>query len=186
VLRRLEPIGADVLKNIITDGIPRDIESAKALANKIDDRLRKEFEKWAVLAYTNNRARINDKKGADAGVDGVAYFLTSKNENAKIIFQVKSGIVQRGDIAKLRGDMKREKAALAVLITLEAPSRNMVSEAKTDGHYKHEVMGRNYDVISIVTAQEIVDGKRLDIPMAVDVLKAAQIAASPEEQMELL
>ena len=92
------------------DGIPRDIKSAEALAHKKDDRLRKEFEKWAVLTYTNNRAIINEKKGADAGIDAVAYFMTGKNDNAKIIFQVKSGGVQRNAIATLRGDMGRENA----------------------------------------------------------------------------
>jgi len=116
----------------------------------------------------------------------VAYFLTSKNENEKIIFQVKSGGVQRGDIAKLRGDMNRENAVLAVLLTLEEPSRNMISEAKVAGNYRHEVMGKNYEVISIVTAKEIIDGKRLDIPMSLEVVKAAQKAASTDEQMELL
>ena len=50
--------------------------SAEALAHKKDDRLRKEFEKWAVLTYTNNRAIINEKKGADAGIDAVGFFLT--------------------------------------------------------------------------------------------------------------
>ena len=51
----------------------------------------KEFEKWAVLTYTNNRAIINEKKGADAGIDGTAFFKVGKKDNAKIIFQVKSG-----------------------------------------------------------------------------------------------
>jgi site-specific DNA-methyltransferase (adenine-specific) len=50
VLRRLEQtFGAEVLDGIVTDGIPRDMESALTLAHKKDDRLRKEFEKWAVL-----------------------------------------------------------------------------------------------------------------------------------------
>jgi len=121
VLRRLEKaFGEAALEQIKTDGIPRDMQSADALAHKKDDRLRKEFEKWAVLTYSNNRAIINEKKGADAGIDAVGYFLTSKTENAKIIFQVKSGGVKRGDIATLRGDMGRENAALAVLITLGA------------------------------------------------------------------
>jgi len=119
VLRRLEKaFGAEVVDAIKNDGIPRDMASAEALAHKKDDRLRKEFEKWAVLTYTNNRAVINEKKGADAGIDAIGYFLTSKNENAKLIFQVKSGGVKRGDIATLRGDMGRENAALAILITL--------------------------------------------------------------------
>ena len=48
-------------------------------------------------------------------------------------------------------------------------------------------MGRNYDKISIVTIKEIVeDGKRLEIPMSLEVVKAAQKAAAPEEQLELL
>ena len=64
VLRRVEDLfGAKSLELITIDGIPRDMQSAEALAHKIDDRLRKEFEKWAVLTYTNNRAVINEKKG---------------------------------------------------------------------------------------------------------------------------
>jgi site-specific DNA-methyltransferase (adenine-specific) len=123
ILRRLEKtFGPEVLPQIKTDGIPRDMKSAEALAHKKDDRLRKEFEKWAVLTYTNNRAVINEKKGADAGIDARAFFKTGKLDNAKIIFQVKSGGVKRGDIATLRGDMEREEAALAVLITLEEPT----------------------------------------------------------------
>ncbi len=188
VLRRLESaFGPEVLQNITADGIPRDMASAEALAHKKDDRLRKEFEKWAVLTYTNNRAIINEKKGADAGIDAVAYFLTGKNENAKIIFQVKSGAVKRGDVATLRGDMGRENATLAVLITLEEPSVPMVREAKAAGQYQHETMGRNYDIISIVTVREIVDeGKRLEIPMSIEVVKSAQKATGPDEQMTLL
>lgn len=72
------------------DGVPKDIASAMALANRKDDKTRKEFEKWAVLTYSDNQARINDKKGADGGIDGIAYFLKDKDENGKAIFQVKS------------------------------------------------------------------------------------------------
>src|ERR1019366_721287 len=134
VLHRLEKsFGADVLSQIKTDGIPRDMESASALAHKQDDRLRKEFEKWAVLTYTNNRAVINEKKGADSGIDARAYFLTGKDDNAKVIFQVKSGGVKRGDIATLRGDMGRENAALAVLITLEDPSKPYAQRSEGSG-----------------------------------------------------
>ena len=183
VLRRLEKaFGAEVVKAVRTDGIPRDIASAEALAHKKDDRLRKEFEKWAVLTYTNNRAVINEKKGADAGIDARAYFQTGKNDNAKIIFQVKSGGVKRGDIATLRGDMQRENAALAYLVTLEPPTAPMVKEAKAAGQYKHDLMGQSYDQISIVTVKDIVEGHaRLQIPMSLEVLAAAQKAADSEQ-----
>lgn len=187
ILRRLEALGTAIIDTINVDGIPRDMASAKALASKKDDRLRKEFEKWAVLTYTNNRAVINEKKGADAGIDARAYFMTGKRDNAKIIFQVKSGDVKRGDIATLRGDMGREKAALAVLITLEQPTRPMIAEAKAAGQYRHETMGRSYDCISIVTVREIVeDQKRLEIPMSLEVLASAKAASDPTQQGELL
>ena len=183
VLRRLEKaFGVDVLETVKTDGIPRDMKSAEALAQRKDDRLRKEFEKWAVLTYTNNRAVINEKKGADAGIDARAYFMTGKNDNAEIIFQVKSGGVKRGDIAALRGDMDREKAGLAILITMEEPSKPMVNEAKAAGQYSHKTMGRNYDRIGIVTVREIVEeGKRLEIPMSLEVLAAAKRASEGDQ-----
>ena len=186
VLRRIEKaFGRSALESVKTDGIPRDMQSAEALAHRKDDRLRKEFEKWAVLTYTNNRAVINEKKGADAGIDATGYFITGKNDNAKIIFQVKSGGVKRGDIATLRGDMGREKAALAILITLEDPSKPMLSEAKAAGQYRHDTMGRSYDKISIVTVKGIIeDGKRLEIPMSLEVLAAAQRARKDEEEQK--
>ncbi len=141
VLRRLEKqFGKVVLNGIKLDGIPRDMASARALANKKDDRVRKEFEKWAVMTYTGNRAVINQKKGADSGIDGIAYFRTNNTDNAKIILQVKSGSVKRSDIATLRGDMQRESAAMAVLITLEPPTAPMVNEAKAAGLYHHDLM----------------------------------------------
>jgi len=186
-LRRLESaFGKAVLDEITLNGIPRDMKSAVALANKKDDRLRKEFEKWAALTYTNNRAIINDRKGADRGIDGVAYFMTGKRDNAKIIIQVKSGGVKRNDIATLRGDMEREKAALAVFITLEKATKPMIEEAKAAGQYTHEQMGRNYDRIQIVTIEEILEqDKRLDIPMSLEVLKNAQ-RETESNQMSLI
>jgi len=186
VLRRLEKaFGKKVMNGITLNGIPRDVESAVALAHKKDDRVRKEFEKWAVLTYTTNRAIINDKKGADRGIDGTAYFMTGKKDNAKIVFQVKSGGVKRSDVATLRGDMEREGAAMAVLITLEKPTHSMIEEAKAAGSYHHEMMNRSYDRIQIVTVKEIIEQeKRLDVPTSLEVLKAARAAAT-SSQMDL-
>jgi DNA methylase/Restriction endonuclease len=178
IQRLVKDYGREVLGNITLDGIPRDMESAVALANKKDDRIRKEFEKWAILTYTNNQAVINDKKGADRGIDGTAFFMVNKKESAKIVFQVKSGGVKRSDVATLRGDMEREKAAMAILITLEKPTRSMREDAKAAGTYHLEVMGRSYDRIQIITIKQIIEqDKRLDVPTSLEVLKAARGAA---------
>ncbi len=187
VLFRLEKaFGADVANAVSLGGVPKDMESATALANKKEDRSRKEFEKWAVLTYTMNRARPNNKKGADAGIDGIADFLISSTDSGKMVFQVKSGHVGRGDIAKLKGDMDRENAVLATFITLQKPTAPMRSEAKAAGKYVHELTGRHYDKIRIVTIQEMLeDGKRLDLPLIVDALKKGP-QREAAEQLELL
>lgn len=187
ILKRFDDhFDKEVLNNITLDGVPKDMASARALANKADDRVRKEFEKWAVLTYTNNRAVINEKKGADSGIDGVAYFKTSATETGKMVLQVKSGGVGRGDIAKLRGDMAREDAEMATLITLEPSTEPMRKEAKAAGLYPHPLMQKNYDKIQIVTVQEIIEeNRRLELPMNLEVLKKAQAAVS-DKQISLI
>jgi site-specific DNA-methyltransferase (adenine-specific) len=181
ILKRLEDsFGKGVLENITLNGIPKDMEAAVALANKSDDRTRKEFEKWAVLTYSNNRAIINQKKGADKGIDGIAYFRSEKDDPEKIILQVKSGKVSSRDIRDLQGTITRESATLGVFITLQKPTKDMSKEAKEAGIYQSQYMSAPVDRIRIVTVQEIIEEqKRLDILLALEVLKSA------EKQMEV-
>ncbi|MEI6371961.1 MAG: DNA methyltransferase, partial [Nostocales cyanobacterium ELA608] len=181
ILKRLEDtFGKAVLETINISGIPKDMKSAEALALKKDDRTRKEFEKWAVLTYSNNRATINQKKGADKGIDGIAYFTGDKDEPEKIILQVKSGNIKSGDIRDLQGTITLEKAELGVFITLKPPTKDMIKTAKEAGIYKSRYMSQPVDKIQIVTVQEIIEGqKRLDIRLSLEVLK------SDEKQREI-
>jgi DNA modification methylase len=175
ILKRLEDaFGADALNNVILDGIPKDIASATALAHKRDDRVRKEFEKWAVLTYSKNRATINQRKGADHGIDGTVYFMATKTDNDKMIFQVKSGGVGEADIRDLLGAMDQQRAPLGVFITLEEPTRPMIKAARAAGEYRHELMGKDYDRIQIVTVKDLIENRsRLEMPLVRDVVKAA-------------
>lgn len=183
VLWRLEnQFGSSVVNRIHLDGIPSDVESAAALAQRKDDRLRKEFEKWAILTYTNNRAIINEKKGADAGIDGVAYFHTTNVDIEMTIFQVKSGNADRADISTLRGDLERVGAKTAVLITLREPTDKMLATAKAAGTYTYQWTGAVYDRIQIVTVREIIEDKvRWPMPVSPAVLKAAHFIAGSEQ-----
>ncbi len=186
ILKRMtEKFGAEVADAITLSGIPKDMASAQALALKKDDRLRKEFEKWAVLTYTNNQAAINEKKGADKGIDGVAYTATGSNRSEKVVFQVKSGKVGRGDIAKLKGDQAREQAVMAFLITLNEPTQDMVEEALLSGIYHHPLLRRDYPCIQIVTIRAMLEQKqRFDLPHVRDVLKKSEFVTK-ETQQEL-
>ena len=191
ILKRLQdkyPDQWDVIEaNLLLDGVPRDMASAVALANRKDDKTRKEFEKWAVLTYSNNQARINDKKGADGGIDGVAYFMKDANTNGKAVFQVKSGGASRQTIATLNSDRQREGAEFGILITMDKPTKPMLEEVQAIGKFKHPMLNRDDDRIQIITVEQIFEGKRLDLPMSRnDVVKSAEVVGDLDKQQELI
>ncbi len=174
-LKRLQDsFGEEILDKIQLSGIPKDVESAIALSLKKDDRTRKEFETWAVLTYSNNRAIINDKKGKDQGIDGLAYFQGENNETEKIILQVKSGKVGAKDIRDLQGVLTLENGAIGIFITLQPPTKDMIKTAKSAGIYQNKYMSQPVDKIQIITIEEMLEQqKRLDIRMTFEVLKSA-------------
>ena len=179
ILKRLEDRYPDqwpeIEKNLKLDGLPRDLDSAMALAHRKDDRTRKEFEKWAILTYCKNQARINEKKGADGGIDGIAYFMIDEKTNGKAIFQVKSGKSDRATLATLNSDRIREKAEFGFLLTVDLPTKPMRDEIAAAGKYRHPMLEREDDRLQIVTIAEIFQGKRLNLPMArSDATKSAQ------------
>lgn len=186
VLGRLEDeFGEDVAKAIRVDGIPSDLDSARALAHRRDDRLRKEFEKWAILTYTNNRAVIRQKKGADGGIDGLVYFFDG-DYAGKMILQVKSGNVERKDIAALRGDLERTEATLACLITLESPSRPMVENAKAAGVYENSRTNFKSDRIRIITIEDLIHNHaRIELSMDIDSIRKANLESEGQLTLNL-
>lgn len=178
--------------DILLDGVPKDIDSAMALANRKDDKTRKEFEKWAILTFSNNQARINEKKGADGGIDGIAFFLKDRDENGKAIFQVKSRPGNRADLATLNSDRLREKAEFGFLICTGLPTKPMRDEIAAAGKYKHPLLNREDDRLQVITVAEMFDhpgrpGIRLDLPMArTDAVKSASAVGDQDRQEKLL
>jgi DNA modification methylase len=179
---------AEIEAHIKLDGVPRDMESAQALANRKDDKTRKEFEKWAVLSYSMNQARINEKKGGDGGIDGIAYFLVDKGKNGKAIFSVKSDkSVAPAYVDQLAGTMAREGAEFGFLLCLNAPSAGVYKRAQSNGKYRHQLLNRDYDRVQIITVQDIMNGLRLDLPMArPDAVKSAVNSGDADRQEVLL
>jgi len=174
---------APLLNQVIVHGEPRDLDAAKALAHDPRDKTRKEFEKWAILKYSDHQAHIHPQKGADHGIDGLAYFLTGPDTNGKVLLQVKSGHVTSSIISALYGDMARENAELGVLITLEPPTGPMLKEAAGFGSYSNAYLNRTDPRIRIVTIQEILEaGSRCLLPITLKSVRTARIAnASPDQ-----
>jgi DNA modification methylase len=202
ILKRLEDtFGDDFTKDVVDKntktilkpakvkllGIPQDFDSAVALANRQDDRLRKEFEKWFVLSFSNNRAIINDKKGSDGGIDGTA-FIVDYDDNQKqtfkqIIFSVKSNkTLSPSVIRDLYGTVEREKAAVGYLLTLY-PMPNLVKEAAKYGTYQNKMFGHIHPRIEVVNVQELFNGKRLTFPTSIEVLKKAERKSQNDKEL---
>ena len=146
-------------------GLPQDVESARALATESEHDGRYQFEYWA-LGLIEARPAGNGKKGADAGIDGYINFFDDGSGKAKrIIVQVKSGNVNRGQIATLKGDMEREKAEIGIFITLRPPTEPMLQEALSAGLYTPASLPNDsYPRVQILTIEQLLEGARAEYP----------------------
>ncbi|MCU0509788.1 MAG: restriction endonuclease, partial [Anaerolineae bacterium] len=82
----------------------------------------------------------------------------------QVVVQVKSGHVKSGDVRELVGVLEREKAAIGVFITLEAPTSEMVTEAVKAGKYVSPGWGREYRRVQILTIEQLLRGAKVDMP----------------------
>ena len=97
-------------------GEPTALPDAEELAH--DDPY--QFQWWA-LGLVDARP-VDEKKGADKGIDGRLYFQDDAAGHSKqVIFSVKAGHTSVPHVRDLRGVLDREKAAIGVLISMESP-----------------------------------------------------------------
>jgi SAM-dependent methyltransferase len=170
--RLIDTFGNKITTEFLELGEPKDLASATALALRAGDN-RKEFEKWSIAKYSENRAFVNDKKGGDGGIDGTAYIKVDKDTTQKVLFSVKSGQKLTPTVIRdLFGVVEREDAAVGILLTLY-PFDNLVKEAKKYGFFKHPLTGKQYERIQVIDIVKIMDGARLEIPM-LEILKKAE------------
>jgi site-specific DNA-methyltransferase (adenine-specific) len=151
------------------EGEPRDLEGAKNLA--IDDRF--QFQWWALSLVGARPFGGERKKGPDRGIDGVIYNPKGKNESYYGIVQVKSGHVKSGDIRDFRGTTEREKADYGIFISLENSTDEMRREAMSAGFLK-TVWDENMQKIQILTIEELMNGRKPDLPSKPEVFEKAR------------
>ena len=112
------------------EGLPTDEAGARAMFEADH----KKFEMWAVGLVP---AIPQEKKGADGGIDGLAYFDVGAKDLTKAVVQVKGGKnVGSPGVQQLKGAMHSFGASLGFYVTLEAPTKYMIAEALSAGFYK--------------------------------------------------
>ena len=162
---RLQDSFGDNLRPYDLIGVPRDVASARALAIESEHDGRYQFEWWA-LGLVAARPAQERRKGADAGIDGyINFFDDNSGRPKRIVVQVKSGQVNRGQIATLKSDMARERAQIALFITLNPPTGPMLREAAAAGFYEPaHFPGQQFPRVQILTIEELLNGQLADYP----------------------
>ena len=120
-----------------------------------------QFQWWA-LGLVGARP-VEQKKGADKGIDGRLYFHDEPKTTKQIIFSVKAGGLHATYARDLRGVVEREKAAIGVLISLDQPTKQMRTEAASAGFYKAP-WGKDYARLQLLTVADLLSGKTVDFP----------------------
>ena len=161
IRHRLNDAFGGKLRQYQVIGVPEDLAGAAALAQEN----RYQFEWWA-LGLVDARPAGDKRKGADSGVDGYINFFDDNSGKAKrIVVQVKSGHVERSQIATLNSDREREKAEIGLFITLEHPTNPMAQEALSAGFYEPEHFSNHrFPRVQILTIEGLLEGVEAQYP----------------------
>ena len=126
-----------------------------------------QFQWWA-LGLVGARP-VEQKKGADKGIDGKILFRDDLQaaKPQQIILQVKGGKSGVRDVRDLRGVIEREGAAMGVLISVSAPTPQMIREAATAGFYTHKLNRKPYPRLQLRTVRELIAGRSIERPSSV-------------------
>lgn len=116
-----------------------------------------EFQYWA-FGLVGARPWGNDKvrRSADRAVDGVRFFSDKKGPKPlPIIIQAKATNVKLDDVRGLLGFCDRIKAPMGILISMQEPTRDALTEAGNCGEYHCEGLGQTYPRIQIATVEQL-------------------------------
>jgi len=159
-LRLRDAFGNTVPYKVI--GEPVSLPDAETLAQQDPF----QFQWWS-LGLVGARP-VEQRKGADKGIDGRIYFFVERGRAEQIVFSVKAGNVTTSHVRDLRGVVDRERAAIGVLISLNEPTQPMRAEAADAGFYESKELGSpKYPRIQLLTIAELLDGKKVQAPHSV-------------------
>jgi DNA modification methylase len=165
VKRLTETYGIGVKHNIKMHGLPKDVASAKMLAQETEGG-RIGFQDWAIEVMLNGV--VNEKKVADGGYDGYLTFNMGKEKYFAII-ETKSGKLTVKNMREFVKVVENQKAAVGIFVCFEENvTKEMIKEAKDAGHIKLGTTEFPMDMIQIITIENLFNGKQPQLPGAAE------------------
>jgi hypothetical protein len=172
-----------ISENISITGFPKDVASAKELAcNTKDGRFG--FQDWIVEIMLHGVH--NPKKTADGGWDGYLTFEKEEGKKEVVLIEVKSGKVNVKNVREFIQVVEKQKASIGVFVCFEETvTKEMLHEAKSQGSYGKAIFGNRYDKMQIITVEDLLNGKRIQMPESrVGVFKYATKKVIAKKVME--
>jgi site-specific DNA-methyltransferase (adenine-specific) len=158
IRRRMEDAFPGLAINEV--GVPFDLPGAAALAAHDPY----QFQFWAIDKLGAQPVGGEHRRGADRGIDGVIPFVEGATNLKRVIVSVKAGHIEPAYVQQLKGVMEGQGAPMGVLVTLKEPTRAMRTEAVSAGSYHSDFWNRDYPRIQLITAADLLAGKRVDMP----------------------
>lgn len=82
--------------------------------------------------------------------------------------------------------IERENAAIGVYLTLEPPTKPMLEEAIGKGFYHSDGWNKDYQRIQILTVEDLLAGKTVDLPPNLQTFKQAGKVRAEKKDQNLL
>jgi site-specific DNA-methyltransferase (adenine-specific) len=157
--------GVAIKETIKLHGLPKDIASARMLAEETD-KGRISFQDWAIEVMLNGI--VNERKVADGGFDGYIVFNSNAGKQFALI-ETKSGNLTVKNIREFIQVIDKQKAAVGIFVCFaDSLTKEMVKEAKNAGHIKIEQIEFPQDRIQILTVEDLFANKQAQLPFSSD------------------
>lgn len=164
--RLVETYGRGVESNLKLHGMPKDIASAKELAQNVEGG-RIGFQDWAIEVMLNGV--VNEKKVADGGYDGYITFYGNSKKKHFALIETKSGKLTVKNLREFVQVIETQKATVGIFVCFEENvTKEMIKCAKDAGHIKMDGTEFPMDKIQIITIEDLFEGKQPQLPGGAD------------------
>ena len=176
--RLIDSYGDEIEKTFEIHGFPKDIDSARELANNVKGG-RLEFEEWVIEVLLHG---IMNERRNEMGFDGYRTF-TINDKKYIVMLEVKSGNASPSQLNHFIKTIESKKGAMGVFICFaDQITRNMQLIAKKEGIFTDDFGNSYSDKIQVISVEDLLEGKRPLIPASkFETFKKAEKKSSGED-----
>jgi DNA modification methylase len=158
--RLSDAYGPEIRNTYEIFGFPKDLDSARELAIN-PDKGRFKFEEWVVEVMMDG---VLNATRTQTGFDG---YLTFDFQGKKelVMIEVKSGGATLTQLNHFIQTVTEKKGDVGVFVCFAAEvTGGMTQSAKRQGYYREDMFGTTYDKIQLLTVEDLINHKTVNIP----------------------